>query len=68
MQETERTLYLPDTLDVLKITGNANEKSVRQCEDGTFFVFPIKDCAMLPLVHATAEELSIYLLGELPKA
>lgn len=54
--------------DVLKITEDANEKSVRiECEDGTFFVFPIKDCAMLPLVHATAEELSIYLWAELLK-
>jgi 6-pyruvoyl-tetrahydropterin synthase len=54
--------------DVLKITENANDKSVRiECEDGTFFVFPAKDCAMLPLVHATAEELSIYLWAELIK-
>ena len=54
--------------DVLKITENANDKSVRiECEDGTFFVFPVKDCAMLPLVHATAEELSIYLWAELLK-
>jgi 6-pyruvoyl-tetrahydropterin synthase len=52
--------------DVLKITENADDKSVRiECEDGTFFVFPVKDCAMLPLVHATAEELSIYLWAEL---
>jgi 6-pyruvoyl-tetrahydropterin synthase len=54
--------------DVLTITENDADKSVRiECEDGTFFVFPIKDCAMLPLVHATAEELSIYLWAELLK-
>jgi 6-pyruvoyl-tetrahydropterin synthase len=54
--------------NVLKITENDIEKSVRiECEDGTFFVFPLKDCAMLPLVHATSEELSIYLWAELLK-
>jgi 6-pyruvoyl-tetrahydropterin synthase len=54
--------------DVLTITEHADDKSVRiECEDGTFFVFPVKDCAMLPLVHATAEELSIYLWAELLK-
>jgi 6-pyruvoyltetrahydropterin/6-carboxytetrahydropterin synthase len=54
--------------DVLTITENAVDSSVRiECEDGTFFVFPAKDCAMLPLVHATAEELSIYVWAELLK-
>lgn len=31
------------------------------CQDGSVFVFPQSDCAMLPIVHATAEELAIYL-------
>jgi dihydroneopterin triphosphate aldolase (PTPS-III) / 6-pyruvoyltetrahydropterin synthase len=31
------------------------------CQDGSVFVFPKTDCAMLPIVHATAEELAIYL-------
>jgi 6-pyruvoyl-tetrahydropterin synthase len=31
------------------------------CQDGSVFVFPKSDCAMLPIVHATAEELAIYL-------
>jgi 6-pyruvoyl-tetrahydropterin synthase len=54
--------------DVLKITENTQDESVRiECEDGTFFVFPANDCAMLPLVHATTEELSIYLWAELLK-
>lgn len=54
--------------DVLKITENEAERSVKlECEDGTVFVFPRNDCAMLPLVHATTEELSIYLWAELLK-
>ena len=35
------------------------------CEDGSVFVFPEKDCAMLPIVHATTEELAIYLWGKI---
>lgn len=31
------------------------------CEDGTKFSFPKGDCALLPLVHSSAEELSHYL-------
>ena len=42
------------------------EQSVHiECEDGTFFVFPRQDVALLPLAHATAEELAIYLYGEI---
>eukprot|EP00978_Attheya_sp_CCMP212_P036503 scaffold166152_cov51-Attheya_sp.AAC.1 len=37
------------------------------CEDGSTFVFPRVDCAMLPIVHATAEELAIYVWGEILK-
>eukprot|EP00562_Extubocellulus_spinifer_P021558 CAMPEP_0178622526 /NCGR_PEP_ID=MMETSP0698-20121128/6374_1 /TAXON_ID=265572 /ORGANISM="Extubocellulus spinifer, Strain CCMP396" /LENGTH=286 /DNA_ID=CAMNT_0020261593 /DNA_START=114 /DNA_END=974 /DNA_ORIENTATION=- len=35
------------------------------CEDGSVFVFPKNDCAMLPIVHATTEELAIYLWGRI---
>jgi len=35
------------------------------CEDGATFLFPKGDCLMLPLVHATAEELSIYIWGKI---
>jgi len=46
--------------DVLEI--KVNEKSVTiSCEDGAEFMFPKTDCAMLPIVHATAEELAVYL-------
>ncbi|KAL3932643.1 MAG: hypothetical protein SGARI_003908 [Bacillariaceae sp.] len=42
--------------------NNDNNNSVSiQCQDGSQFVFPKDDCAMLPIVHATAEELAVYL-------
>jgi 6-pyruvoyltetrahydropterin/6-carboxytetrahydropterin synthase len=31
-----------------------------QCDDGSSFSFPKSDCAMLPLYHSSAEELSHY--------
>lgn len=35
------------------------------CQDGAHFLFPKSDCAMLPIVHASAEELAVYLWGEI---
>jgi dihydroneopterin triphosphate aldolase (PTPS-III) / 6-pyruvoyltetrahydropterin synthase len=43
--------------------GNETVKLV--CEDGSVFVFPRQDCLLLPLVHATSEELAIYLWGQI---
>ena len=55
--------------DVLQINTIGQEGDNSQvtigCEDGSQFVFPLSDCAMLPIVHATAEELSIYLYAEI---
>ena len=54
----------PTLSDVLDITtekpegkaGKAQQEHVKiVCEDGAMFVFPLKDCAMLPIVHATTE-------------
>lgn len=50
--------------DVLKITTE-NESVRIECADGTYFVFPAADCVMLPIFHATAEELAIYLYAEI---
>ena len=43
--------------------GNVNLNLV--CEDGTKFSFPKDDCAMLPIVHSTVEELAIYCWGQI---
>lgn len=50
--------------DVLKIDVKDSSVTI-ECEDGSIFQFPTQDCALLPLVHATTEELSIYLYSEL---
>jgi len=60
----------PSFSDVLQIsTFNDNSKGFTSvklvCEDGAVFVFPRDDVAMLPIVHATAEELAIYCWGEI---
>jgi dihydroneopterin triphosphate aldolase (PTPS-III) / 6-pyruvoyltetrahydropterin synthase len=47
--------------------GEDNQNSVHiECTtDGSKFTFPRTDCAMLPLLHSTAEELAIYLWAEI---
>jgi len=58
--------------DVLDITVTDGKDGVGDssgtihlvCEDGAEFTFPKGDCAMLPLVHSTVEELAIYIWGE----
>ncbi|KAG7340836.1 6-pyruvoyl tetrahydrobiopterin synthase [Nitzschia inconspicua] len=61
---------LSNVLDITttKVTTTNNENDNDSgssvtivCQDGSKFVFPLQDCAMLPIVHATAEELAVYL-------
>lgn len=55
-----------DVIDVVLGTPSGGGDSVQlTCEDGSVFVFPRADCALLPIVHATAEELAIYLWSRL---
>lgn len=54
----------PVLSDVLTIT--ADEANVKiGCEDGTSFSFPADDVVMLPIAHATTEELAVYISGKL---
>jgi dihydroneopterin triphosphate aldolase (PTPS-III) / 6-pyruvoyltetrahydropterin synthase len=64
----------PTLSNVMQITveshntgaATANSEIVKLvCEDGSLFVFPKQDCAMLPIVHATTEELAVYLWGKI---
>jgi dihydroneopterin triphosphate aldolase (PTPS-III) / 6-pyruvoyltetrahydropterin synthase len=48
---------LSDVMQIQEVDGNVTLK----CQDGAFFSFPRSDCAMLPIVHATTEELAVYL-------
>jgi 6-pyruvoyl-tetrahydropterin synthase len=59
-KELNEHFICPTLSDVLDISvGNGSVTLV--CQDGSTFVFPEGDCAMLPIVHATSEELAIYL-------
>jgi len=58
---------VPMHSDVLTITEEGEQgESIRiVCQDQSVFVFPRSDCLMLPIVHATTEEIAIYLWSEL---
>lgn len=64
----ERTL-VPTLSDVLSIkhfqNDNGQEHIQVSCEDGAQYTFPVEDCALLPIVHSTAEELSEYFWTQL---
>lgn len=64
----ERTI-VPMRSDVLEVATAADEVRIR-CEDGTKFSFPLADCALLDIVHSSAEELASWfgerLLAALP--
>jgi len=53
-----------DALDI-----EVGEVNVRiKCHvDGAEFLFPRNDCSLLPIVHATTEELAVYLYAEILK-
>ena len=54
-----------DVIDMKIVDEEKTKYVVLLCEDGSKFVMPLDDCAMLPIVHATVEELAIYLWGEI---
>ena len=52
---------LSDAMTITTSTIEGQETVKLECEDGSAFSFPRRDCAMLPIVHATTEELAVYL-------
>jgi 6-pyruvoyl-tetrahydropterin synthase len=67
-KELNDNFLCPMYSDVLKIniekdpTKETQQGSVTiLCEDGARFVFPESDCILLPIVHATTEELAMFL-------
>ena len=63
---TERTI-VPERSDCMRV--EADGATVRiTTEEGDQFVFPRKDCALLPIVHSSAEEIAAYLLGRVREA
>lgn len=57
---------LSPVIQITELTDDKGTKSVQLiCEDGTKFLFPKEDCAMLPIAHSTTEELAIYMWGKI---
>jgi 6-pyruvoyl-tetrahydropterin synthase len=65
-KELNEHFLCPMLSDVIDITISEDAQTVSlKCQDGSSFVFPKGDCALLPIVHATTEELAIYLWSRL---
>jgi len=63
-RELDERVLIPVRSDCLTVT--TDDVSVTLVyEDGARFVFPRTDVALLPIVHASAEELAAYVLGRL---
>lgn len=58
-KELNERFLCPTRSDVIQIDVEGPRISLA-CEDGALFVLPTADCAMLPVVHSTAEELAQY--------
>lgn len=69
-KELNEHFLCPELSNVLDIqvtcaTQESPSTVTISCQDGSVFVFPKSDCVMLPIVHATAEELAIYLWSQI---
>ena len=62
--ELDERVLVPAASDCLTITRDG-QSVVLVYEDGDRFVFPARDVVLLPIVHASAEELAAYVLGRL---
>lgn len=50
----------PMKADCMEIIDTGDQLCLN-CEDGSKFVFPKSDCAMLPIYHSSAEEIAHYI-------
>lgn len=57
----------PRKSDVIDIEDKGRNVTLT-CEDGSFFSMPCNDCAMLPIVHSTAEELAALLWNRIVRS
>jgi 6-pyruvoyltetrahydropterin/6-carboxytetrahydropterin synthase len=62
--ELDERILVPAASDCLTVTQEG-PSVVLVYEDGARFVFPASDCVLLPIVHASAEELAAYVLARL---
>eukprot|EP00968_Pinguiococcus_pyrenoidosus_P028177 scaffold7673_cov258-Pinguiococcus_pyrenoidosus.AAC.14 len=56
-KELNERFICPMYSDVMEVELGEDQVVLR-CEDGAYFSLPRGDCAVLPLVHSTAEEIS----------
>jgi 6-pyruvoyltetrahydropterin/6-carboxytetrahydropterin synthase len=62
--ELDERIIVPARSDCLTI-AHEGPSVVLTYEDGARFLFPATDCVLLPIVHASAEELAEYVLSRL---
>ena len=62
--ELDERILVPAKSDCLTV-AHEGPSVVLVYEDGARFVFPATDCVLLPIVHASAEELAAYVLSRL---
>ena len=61
-KQLDELFLCPMNSDVLKIDIDDEHDIVTIiCEDGARFLFPKTDCALLPIAHSSAEEISRYI-------
>ncbi len=63
-EELDERVLVPVKSDCLTVT-HEGPSVVLVYEDGARFLFPATDCVLLPIVHASAEELAAYVLSRL---
>jgi 6-pyruvoyltetrahydropterin/6-carboxytetrahydropterin synthase len=63
-EELDERILVPAKSDCLTISREG-PSVVLVYEDGARFLFPETDCVLLPIVHASAEELASYVLSRL---
>ena len=62
--ELDERVLVPAASDCLTVARDGASVTLTY-EDGARFVFPAADTILLPIVHASAEELATYVLGRL---
>jgi dihydroneopterin triphosphate aldolase (PTPS-III) / 6-pyruvoyltetrahydropterin synthase len=63
-EELDERVLVPVQSDCLTVTREG-PSVVLVYEDGARFLFPATDCVLLPIVHASAEELAAYVSSRL---
>lgn len=63
-EDLDERILVPARSDCLTV-AQEGPSVVLTYEDGARFVFPATDCILLPIVHASAEELAEYVLARL---